>query len=150
MIMDILDDIMYYTNFIGHVLGRLKQATSSSKAGRFGPTVRVSVPRSDKTPGGDSLNEVTSHLEDYGVTILGKVHDSQSLYFWVRKSQESQMRALYDEQNGRIIYGFKHAWADGLRPERVARYPTMADDIRSLFQTPRRSRGRGRHARRRR
>ena len=71
---DIFDELFGRLNPIDRILGQLKRAVRPSKSGQFGPTVQIRVPRTDKNKDAPSLNEVTAHLEAYGVTSLCANH----------------------------------------------------------------------------
>lgn len=119
MFWDLFDDILGPLNLINRVTGWLQIATrrGSRKRQRYGRTamVRVTIPRSDKTPGAEGFKSITNHLKKYGCDTYDWTHDSRNFYVSVAKNQYPWFQRLY---NGGQLWSPASSWADKPRGRR--------------------------------
>ncbi len=114
--MDFLDDwvfgpLNWVDKFFGafQILLRNPHARNKQKYSRFN-TVQMVVPRKDKNQKNPGFHVVIQHLNKYGVDTYFYSHDSQNLYFRVRKNQETWARKLW---NGERMWTPSRSWKDG-------------------------------------
>lgn len=79
--MDWLDDFIFGPL---NVIDRLDGWIRGAMYGDFG--YKIIIPRYDKG-GKHTLNECNALLNHYGVAVYGRTHDSQNMYFKVKKRQ---------------------------------------------------------------